>query len=103
VFATRTIIRIVDINISRDVVPVNRCPGWSRSGNLDPCRASRYRLSSPATSSTPGARTASGGWRVVAWGFVQAVLSEVWTAQTTAPVGSRPLDVALALLPRLDD
>lgn len=41
--------------------------------------------------------------RVVAWGFVQAVLSEVWAAQTSAPVGTRPLDVALALLPRLDD
>jgi streptomycin 6-kinase len=39
--------------------------------------------------------------RVVAWGFVQGVLSEVWTAQTTAPVGGRPLDVALSLLPRL--
>jgi streptomycin 6-kinase len=39
--------------------------------------------------------------RVVGWGFVQAVLSEVWTATTTAPVGMRPMDVALALLPRL--
>jgi streptomycin 6-kinase len=39
--------------------------------------------------------------RVVGWGFVQGVLSEVWSAQTPEPVGGRPLDVATALLPRL--
>jgi streptomycin 6-kinase len=39
--------------------------------------------------------------RVTAWGFVMAVLSEVWTAQTTAPVGGRPLDVAELLHPRV--
>jgi hypothetical protein len=30
-------------------------------------------------------------------GFVVAVLSEVWTAEGGAPVGGRPLDVALLL------
>lgn len=39
--------------------------------------------------------------RVVAWGFVQAVLSEVWTASGGGTTGGRPLDVALALRPRL--
>jgi streptomycin 6-kinase len=39
--------------------------------------------------------------RVVAWGFVQAVLSEVWTATDGGPVGRRPLRVAHALLPEL--
>jgi streptomycin 6-kinase len=39
--------------------------------------------------------------RVVGWGFVQGVLSEVWDAQATAAVGGRPLDVAMSLLPRL--
>lgn len=44
--------------------------------------------------------------RVVAWGFVQAVLSEVWTVQewvpgTPWPGGGRVLDVARLLLPRL--
>jgi streptomycin 6-kinase len=39
--------------------------------------------------------------RVVAWGFVMAVLSEVWTAQGDGGVGSRALDVAQLLLPRL--
>jgi streptomycin 6-kinase len=38
--------------------------------------------------------------RVVAWGFVMGVLSEVWTAQGGTP-GSRALDVATLLLPRL--
>lgn len=38
--------------------------------------------------------------RVVAWGFVMAVLSEVWTAQGGVP-DSRALDVAALLLPRL--
>jgi streptomycin 6-kinase len=38
--------------------------------------------------------------RVVAWGFVMGVLSEVWTAQG-GEVGSRALDVATLLLPRL--
>jgi streptomycin 6-kinase len=38
--------------------------------------------------------------RVVAWGFVMAVLSEVWTAQRGTP-GSRALDVAMLLEPRL--
>ena len=38
--------------------------------------------------------------RVVAWGFVMGVLSEVWTAQGGTP-GSRALDVATMLLPRL--
>jgi len=39
--------------------------------------------------------------RVVAWGFVQAVLSEVWNSQGSGPVGRRPLRVARALLPQL--
>lgn len=39
--------------------------------------------------------------RVVAWGFVQGVLSEVWTAEGGGTPGSRALDVALHLLPRL--
>lgn len=40
--------------------------------------------------------------RIVAWAFVKAVLSEVWTAEGDgSEVGSRALDVALALLPRL--
>jgi streptomycin 6-kinase len=39
--------------------------------------------------------------RVVAWGFVKAVLSEVWTAQGSGIPGSRALDVALRLLPLL--
>jgi streptomycin 6-kinase len=38
--------------------------------------------------------------RVLAWGFVMGVLSEVWTAQGGTP-GSRALDVALLLEPRL--
>jgi streptomycin 6-kinase len=39
--------------------------------------------------------------RVVAWGFVMGVLSEVWTAQSTGTSGSRALDVATTLHPRL--
>jgi streptomycin 6-kinase len=39
--------------------------------------------------------------RVVAWGFVQAVLSEVWTAEDSGAAPTRALDVALALEPRL--
>ena len=39
--------------------------------------------------------------RVVAWGFVQAVLSEVWTAEVPGSSVTRALDVALALEPRL--
>lgn len=39
--------------------------------------------------------------RVVAWGFVMAVLSEVWTAQGGGTPGGRQLDVARQLLPRL--
>jgi streptomycin 6-kinase len=39
--------------------------------------------------------------RVVAWGFVQAMLSEVWNAEGCGPVGGRPLRVARALLPHL--
>lgn len=39
--------------------------------------------------------------RAVAWGFVKAVLSEVWTAQDGGTPGSRALDVALRLLPEL--
>jgi len=39
--------------------------------------------------------------RVVAWGFVMGVLSEVWTAQGTGTPGSRALDVATLLYPRL--
>ncbi len=38
--------------------------------------------------------------RVVAWGFVMGVLSEVWTAEAGTP-GSRALDVAMLLEPRL--
>jgi streptomycin 6-kinase len=39
--------------------------------------------------------------RVLAWGFVMAVLSEVWNAQGDGKVGSRALDVATTLYPRL--
>ena len=39
--------------------------------------------------------------RVVAWGFVMAVLSEVWTCEGGGTAGSRALDVAEHLLPRL--
>lgn len=40
--------------------------------------------------------------RVVAWGFVKAVLSAVWTAEGTPPgPPTRALDVANLLLPRL--
>lgn len=39
--------------------------------------------------------------RVVAWGFVMGMLSEVWTAQGTGAVGGRALDVASMLLPHL--
>lgn len=39
--------------------------------------------------------------RVVAWGFVKAVLSEVWTAQGGGNTGTRALDVALRLYPHL--
>jgi streptomycin 6-kinase len=38
--------------------------------------------------------------RVLAWGFVMGVLSEAWTAQGGTP-GSRALDVAMLLEPRL--
>ncbi|GAA4454063.1 aminoglycoside phosphotransferase family protein [Phytohabitans houttuyneae] len=40
--------------------------------------------------------------RVTAWAFVKAVLSEVWSGESGPEmVGSRALDVALRLLPRL--
>jgi streptomycin 6-kinase len=39
--------------------------------------------------------------RVVAWGFVMAVLSEVWTTEDGGPPDGHPLDVAISLLPRL--
>ena len=43
--------------------------------------------------------------RVVAWGFVKAVMSEVWSAEGWSPAApapvSRALDVAYLLLPRL--
>lgn len=39
--------------------------------------------------------------RVAAWAFVQAVLSEVWTAEDPGAPVTRALDVALALEPRL--
>ena len=39
--------------------------------------------------------------RVVAWGFVYAMLSEVWTAEEAGAPITRALDVALALEPRL--
>ncbi|WP_067458032.1 aminoglycoside phosphotransferase family protein [Actinomadura macra] len=39
--------------------------------------------------------------RVVAWAFVKAVLSEVWTVQGGDRPGSRALDVALSLVDRL--
>ncbi len=35
--------------------------------------------------------------RVVAWGLVMAVLSQVWSVEDGDPVGGRPLDVALLL------
>jgi streptomycin 6-kinase len=43
--------------------------------------------------------------RVVAWGFVKAVMSDVWSAEGWSPSApspiSRALDVAYLLLPRL--
>ena len=39
--------------------------------------------------------------RVAAWGFVMAVLSEVWTTADGAPPDGHPLDVANSLLPRV--
>ncbi|HEY3189963.1 MAG TPA: aminoglycoside phosphotransferase family protein, partial [Solirubrobacteraceae bacterium] len=39
--------------------------------------------------------------RVVAWGFVMGVLSEVWMAQSAGQPGGRALDVATMLYPRL--
>lgn len=39
--------------------------------------------------------------RVVAWGFVKAVLSQVWTCETVAAQVTRDLDVAVLLEPRL--
>ena len=39
--------------------------------------------------------------RIVAWGFVMAVLSQVWTAQGGGTPSCRPLDVAMQLLPHL--
>ena len=39
--------------------------------------------------------------RVVAWGFVYAMLSEVWTAEEAGAPVTRALDVALMLEPRL--
>ncbi len=39
--------------------------------------------------------------RIVAWGFVMAVLSEVWTTEGDGVPGGRPLDVARLLLPRV--
>ncbi len=39
--------------------------------------------------------------RVVAWGFVMAVLSEVWTAEDHDEIDGRPLAVAEAMRPRL--
>ncbi len=39
--------------------------------------------------------------RVIAWGFVMAVLSEVWNAEDSAYEPGRPFDVATMLLPRL--
>ena len=39
--------------------------------------------------------------RVVAWGFVKAVLSEVWRCGSGMPPRSRALDVAELLWPRL--
>ena len=39
--------------------------------------------------------------RVVAWGFVKAVLSQVWSCEVPAPRLTRALDVALVLEPRL--
>jgi streptomycin 6-kinase len=39
--------------------------------------------------------------RVIAWGYVQAVLSEVWDAEGGESTPGQALDVALTLLPRL--
>jgi streptomycin 6-kinase len=39
--------------------------------------------------------------RVVAWGFVVAMLSEVWTVEDGGEATGRPLDVATQLWPRL--
>jgi streptomycin 6-kinase len=39
--------------------------------------------------------------RVVAWGFVKAVLSQVWSCELPAPEVTRALDVALSLEPCL--
>ncbi|MDI6103628.1 aminoglycoside phosphotransferase family protein [Actinoplanes sp. NEAU-A12] len=41
--------------------------------------------------------------RVVAWGFVQAVLSEVWTFEGNGVMTGRPLRLARRLLPLLPD
>jgi streptomycin 6-kinase len=41
--------------------------------------------------------------RLTAWGFVKAVLSEVWSVAGGMPPRGRQLDVALHLLPRLTD
>jgi streptomycin 6-kinase len=46
--------------------------------------------------------------RVVAWGFVKAMLSDVWSTEPWSPSAdwspiSRALDVARMLLPRLPD
>jgi hypothetical protein len=38
---------------------------------------------------------------VVAWGFVKAVLSEVWTVQDGGQAGGRSLDVAQLLAAQL--
>ena len=39
--------------------------------------------------------------RSPAWGFVKAVLSQVWSCEVPAPQLTRALDVALSLEPRL--
>jgi streptomycin 6-kinase len=39
--------------------------------------------------------------RIVAWGFVMGMLSEVWTTEGSGVPGSRALDVATMLYPRL--
>ena len=39
--------------------------------------------------------------RVVAWGFVMGMLSEVWTTEGSGVPGTRALDVATSLYPRL--
>jgi streptomycin 6-kinase len=68
--------------------------------NPDPARHEQTLLDLlPARLDQLAAGTGEPAERVLAWAFVKAVLSEVWTAQDGGTPGSRALDVALHLLP----